>query len=182
MKRIRILKAWAGCLACCGMLLPMPAIQAAATDQTTVSQPGMPAKQVIDVELRGGGLLLGQVVGPAGKPLVGTRVSLRRLDREVATTVTDPSGYFFARGLRGGTYEIIAGPTRQLYRLWAPGTAPPTAGPGALIVVGGHQVRGQTGPTGYWLSNPWVIAGIVAAAVAVPVAIHNNRIDRLRSP
>ncbi len=183
MKRMRILKAWAGCLACWGMLLPAPAIQAAATDQTTASQSGRPAAiQVVDVELREGGLLLGQVVGPAGKPLVGARVSLRRLDREVATTATGKSGYFSVRGLRGGTYEIVAGPSRGLYRLWAPGTAPPAARPGALIVVGGQQVRGQQGPIGYWLSNPWVIAGIVATAVAIPVAIHSNRTNRLRSP
>jgi len=182
MKRMRILKVWAGCLACLGMLLPTPAIQAAVVNQTTASQTGVPAMQVVDIELHDGGLLLGQIVGPAGKPLANTRVSLRLLDREVATTTTNQSGYFLVQGLRGGTYEIIAGSSRRLYRLWAPGTAPPAAQPGALIVVGGHQVRGQQGPVGYWLGNPWVIAGIVATAVTVPLAIHNNRLNRLRSP
>jgi len=59
-----------------------------------------------------------------------------------------------------------------------PGTAPPAAQPGALLVAGKGPVRGQTGPIGYWLGNPWVLAALVAVAVTVPVAIHNHRLDR----
>ncbi|HYW78650.1 MAG TPA: carboxypeptidase-like regulatory domain-containing protein [Thermoguttaceae bacterium] len=179
MKRMRTRKAWAGWLACCGILLPAPALQAAVAGQTPSPQT---ATQVVDIELQSGGMFLGQVVDPTGKPVAGVAVSVRRLEQEVATTTTNRSGYFSVRGLQGGTYEITTGPSCGLYRLWAPGTAPPAARQGALIVVGGQQVRGQQGPVGYWLGNPWVVAGIVATAVAIPVAIHNSRADRVRSP
>jgi len=169
-------------LAYLGMILPLPVLHAASTAETPARPTADPTLEVIDVELREDGLLLGQVVAADGKPVAKTTVSLRRAGVEVATTRTERSGYFFVKGLRGGTYEIATDQTRGIYRLWAPNTAPPTAQPGALIVVDGRKVRGQQGPIGYWLGNPWVVAGIVAAAVAIPVAIHNSRIDRMRSP
>lgn len=182
MRKMKILKFALFLLAGLGMILPAPVLHAASTAENAA--PGMtgPTLEVIDIELRKGGLLLGQVVEADGKPVAETTVSLRRLGSEVATTVTDRSGYFFVKGLRGGSYEITTDRTRGIYRLWAPNTSPPGAQRGALIVVGGRQVRGQQGPIWYWLGNPWVIAGVVAAAVAVPVAIHQNRVDRLRSP
>jgi hypothetical protein len=33
-----------------------------------------------------------------------------------------------------------------------------------------------------WLANPWVIGGIVAVAVAVPVALHNANRDEDEGP
>jgi len=30
------------------------------------------------------------------------------------------------------------------------------------------------GKRGFWLSSPWIIAGLVAVAIAIPVAIHNS--------
>ena len=39
-------------------------------------------------------------------------------------------------GLRGGAYEIVVGPRSTVCRLWAAQTAPPSAGPAALVVVG----------------------------------------------
>ena len=182
MRRMEILKFVLFFLAGLGMILPAPVLHAASTAENAVPPTPGPAVEVVDIELREGGLLLGQVVAADGKPTAKTTVSLRRGGIEVATTLTDRSGYFFVKGLRGGTYEIATDRTRAIYRLWAPNTAPPTARPGVLIVADGRKVRGQQGPIGYWLGNPWVIAGIVAAAVAVPVAIHNSRIDRMRSP
>lgn len=67
-----------------------------------------------------------------------------------------------------------------MFRLWAANTAPAAARDSALLVVGDEQVLGQGGMK-YWLANPWVVAGIVAVAVAVPVAIHNRNQDRAPS-
>ena len=47
------------------------------------------------------------------------------------------------------------------------------------MMVYGQVARGQQGglpPAG--LLNPWFVAGVVAAAVAVPVLMHQNRVDR----
>ena len=38
--------------------------------------------------------------------------------------------------------------------------------------------RGQVHPGVSSFANPWVITGIVAAAIIIPIAIHNNRDDR----
>lgn len=181
MKRLGMLKTAMLCLACYGMILPAPVLQAGVTGTVAGQQVAKPGSAGGDVELRQGGVLLGQVVDSSGIPLAETPVSLRQINREVAATVTDKSGRFLVSGLRGGTYEIVAGQARAIYRIWAPNTGPPLARPSALVVAGGQPVRGQ-GPIGYWLGNPWVVAGLVAAAVTIPVVIHNHRINRTSSP
>lgn len=154
-------------LAVVGFCFPQPLSAAGAVpDQRPV---------VIDVALMDGGVLLGQVVDPQGASLKGVPVSLRDRDREVAAAKTNDGGFFAVRGLRGGVYQIVAAEGHGAYRLWTPGTAPPSSQQGALVVAGRQTVRGQFGGGAlrFWLANPWVIAGIVATAVAVPVAIHN---------
>jgi hypothetical protein len=126
--------------------------------------------------------LSGQVIESAGVPPAGTRVSVRQMGLEIAATATDRIGNFQLRGLRAGPCEIVAGGAYGTFRLWAPDTAPPLARRSALVLPIEGPIRGNQGPIEYWLGKPWVIAGIVAVAVGVPVAIHNRRIDRTSSP
>jgi hypothetical protein len=198
MKRMGVLKAAAVVLACAGMLLPVPVVQAAsaAADADSKKQAEGTLPEIVDVALYDGGTLRGQVVDLQGQPVARTTVSVRQLDREIATAVSNEVGYFRMTGLRGGMYGIAAGEAVGACRLWAPKTAPPSAQPGALVVVGDQQVLGQ-GPYGgfqcspngcrpvrcyspmsrlkYWLANPLVIAGIVATAVTIPVVLHNSK-------
>jgi hypothetical protein len=195
MKRTAALRIGMLWLACLGMLIPAPLLQAAVAERTPGQQVGLfnPSEAIwnephpngqagTDVELRPGGVLVGQVVDSSGTPMAAVRVSLRLPDREVAAAVTDRVGSFSVSGLGGGTYEIVAGQARDVYRVWVPGTAPPQAQSAVLITPQGHKVRGQGGPIAFWLSNPWVVAGLVAAAVTVPVVIHNHRLDRTAAP
>lgn len=178
MKFVGVLKAGAIALACLGILVPASALEPA-----TAAIDSRQTPPVVDVMLDDGGALQGQVVDVQGKPLAQSVLSIRQADREVATAVSDPSGRFRVAGLRGGMYQIVAGEATHVYRLWAPRTAPPSAQPGAFVVVGGQQVLGQSHHGQRLLKllhNPWVIAGIVAAAIAIPVAIHNA--DRAHSP
>jgi hypothetical protein len=76
-----------------------------------------------------------------------------------------------------------------IYRVWTPGTAPPSAQPAALIITGQDLERGQFYPfrhgcawAKFWLSHPCVIAGIVAASVAIPVILANCDKDKPKSP
>lgn len=150
----------------------------------------LPASVVVDVALQEGGVLMGQVVDPQGVPLKNVPVLLRNQKQEITVIKTGPDGYFSMRGLRGGTYQLTAARGHGVYRLWVPGTAPPAARHGALIVAGNDLARGQVGKVArgqyggpkFWLANPWVIAGIVATAVAVPVAIHNAQDSTPASP
>lgn len=162
------------CLACLGMVLPTSVLQAADAGDA----PPRDSSIGLDVILHEDGLLQGQVVDVAEKPLAGTPVSLRFQGREVAAVVTDESGGFRFRGVQGGVHQIVAGNYRQICRTWDPNAAPPSARARLRIVLGDGPIRGQSGPIGYWLGNPWVIAGLVAVAVAIPVAIHNHRSNR----
>ena len=179
MKRMGPLQAGAIILACVGMLIPTPILQAAAVDADSQPQPGGQTAAVVDVALASGGTLRGQVLDGQGNALVQTPVAVQRLGGQTVTTVADRSGRFQVTGLRGGTYRIAARDAAGTFRLWAPKTAPPSARREALVLAGDPQVRGQWGcwgqdrPVLRWLHNPWVVMGLVAAAIAIPVAIHN---------
>lgn len=172
MKRTRVFGRLAAILACLGMMAPAQLGQTAEPAQQVAA-----ATKVIDVALLPGGELRGQATNAQGVALAGRPVSIWKGRRQVAATTTDESGGFRVSGLRGGSYRIVAGGGSRMFRLWVANTAPAAARDSALVVVDEEQVLGQ-GRMKYWLSNPWVIAGIVAVAVAVPVAIHNHNKDR----
>lgn len=176
MREMGVLRVVLVSLAVVGFCLPQAAL--AANHRAT--------NVAVDVALQNGGVLLGQVVDPQGRALAGVPVSLRYQDQDIATTKTGDEGYFAISGVpHGGVYQIAAGEGHGVFRLWTPGAAPPTVQPGALVVAGSNTTRAQyNGFSGVrnFLSNPWVIAGIIATAVAVPVAIHNAGGDEPTSP
>lgn len=163
-------------IACIAMVSPRPVL---------ASEPRSLAK---DVALRPGGVLVGQITDQQGARLAGTKVSIWQNEREVVTTATDANGIFAAQGLRGGQYQLITSEGHQtLCRFWAPETAPPVATDSVMLVTGDNLVRGQWGPPtmgspswaagygGRWLdwvrSHPYITAGVVAAAIAAPIAV-----------
>lgn len=173
MKGRRIIGTMLVWVAAVGFFLPQSMLAAPVASEPT---PG-----VIDVALADGGVLHGQVVDPQGICLENVPMSVRHRDREVAITTSGENGRFAVENLRGGVYQLVAPSGGGVYRLWTPGTAPPASRHAVLVVVDRDTVRGQYGGAlRFWLSNPWVIAAIVATAVAVPVAIHNSR--RTASP
>ena len=162
MTSLRSIRSALVALAAVGMLTP----------HTAFAAPIAPPV-VTDVQLRDGGVLVGQLVDAQGAPVRAMPVSLRQNDREVASTLTDESGYYTVSNLQGGIYQVASPNGSAAYRLWSPGTAPPAAQQGALLVVGDEVVRGQFGMWGF-LTNPWVVAGLIAAAIAVPIAVSNS--------
>lgn len=158
----------AACLAWLGMVVPQVAFAA---------QPTPPSQ---DVALRPGGLVIGQVMTPQGVAQPATIVSIQHDQYEVVRTTTDENGMFAAQGLRGGTYQIVTEQSQGVYRLWAPETAPPAAHEAAVVVTNPDIVRGQWGQPGFgygygWLdwmrAHPYLTAGIIASAIAIPVAL-----------
>jgi len=138
--------------------------------------------RVVDVALKRGGVLQGQIVNEAGAGIAEVPVKLTA-GRQHWQTKTDAQGWFRVAGLRGGTYQFLAVEQVQLLRAWAAGTAPPSASQGVLVTPSTDIVRAQrviSPKTNRFfrvakqqLANPWVFGGIVATAVAIPVAIHN---------
>ena len=169
MKGATLIQQVAVCLAVVGFCIPQIAF-------ATAPQANL-GPVMTDVQLRDDGLLLGQVVTPENTPVARVDVLLRSGTQEMGASKTDNNGYFTFRGLRTGVYQVAMAEGQATYRVWAKGTAPPGTPLGALIVSGDGMVRGQNGMQGVrnFLTNPWVIAGLIATAVAVPVAIHNAK-------
>jgi hypothetical protein len=178
MRSAAFLKQFAVWLAVAGCCLPQMTL-AATPAQTPV---------VSDVTLHDGNVLVGQVVDSQGMGLANTQVALRSAGGVLATGQTDARGLFSFRGLSTGVYEVAAPAGSGTYRVWANGTAPRAAQPGALVVSGNDVVRGGygCGPAGCstaackpagcggvkgFLCNPLVIGGLIAAAIAIPVAV-----------
>jgi hypothetical protein len=177
-------RSWAAALACLGILTPQAAL-AAAPGQAAVGG-------AADVALAEGGVLTGQVVDAAGVPMPQAPVAVLVQGREVVRVAAGADGAFAIGGLKGGVYEVAAPGHRGVYRLWAPRTAPPSATQGVMLVPAGEVVRGQygyppappcppQGPFGKamgWVSDhPFITAGIVATAVAVPLAVAESDDD-----
>jgi hypothetical protein len=140
---MKLIKGVAISLACWGLVFPHPAVMAAGqnTAVKTASKSQMPV--TTDVALAKGGTFTGQVVNAQGKGLDGATVSVQQSGREVARTVTNKEGHFAVTNLRGGTYEVVAGQSRNTYRFWAANAAPPSAKSQTLIVSDAQVARGQ---------------------------------------
>jgi hypothetical protein len=178
---------WASAVAALGMALPsslMAATPIAATPAVATPVVEAPADAAVtDIALRPGGVLVGQVVDPQGVATAGTPVTIEFAGKEVARTTTDEHGVFAAQGLRGGQYKITTIEGSNECRLWAPETAPPSARPAALVVKGKDLVRGVPGGGVFqswkeWcMAHPYITAGTVATAVAVPIIIADDDWD-----
>lgn len=167
-----VLNGVAVCLAALGLFVPV----------LLLGETLPPRLVAEDVSLQKGGTLLGQVIDPEGNGLAGVPISLRSQDRQL-TIRSQENGRFAVSGLRAGVYQIAAAEARGVYRLWATGTAPPAAGQALVLTAGRPVSRGQhPGPWKTFLTNPLLIGGAVATAVAVPVAVHNYRQGPPASP
>ena len=145
------------------------------------------AARVLDIALQPGGVLQGRIVGAQGQPVPETQVSVSS-DQQQWVAATDAQGRFAVRGLPGNTYQIRVGNHSQLVRAWAPGTAPPQAISEIMLVPDSTAVLGQhcgspvcgSGVCGggrSCLRNPLILGGIIAAAIAIPIAIENSDDD-----
>ena len=130
-----------------------------------------------DVALRDGGVLVGQLVDGQGAPLPAAMISIQSQGRPVAEAKTNDQGEFAVNGLKGGVYEIAAPGHQGAYRVWAPRTAPPAASNGVLLVSDADVVRGAnpfSAVGGWMVKHPLMTAGIVAAAIAIPIALDDD--------
>ena len=169
----RILRRAAVGVAALGLLAPPTQLSAAEPPATERPMPTAAVAVISDVALTSGGVFSGQVVDAQGQPQAGSSVRVCQQQQVVAAATTDQHGQFSIRGLQGGVYQVVAGQEINLYRMWAPDTAPPGARQSVLLVTAGQVVRGQ-GRLRYWLTSPWVLSIGLAAAIAVPIALSNR--------
>jgi hypothetical protein len=164
MKNRRVIRAVAVLLATMGMCLPQVVLA-----EAPAAAPAPAAPAVVDIAMADGGVLHGQLVDLQSGKVAKVPVSVRAQNQEVARTMTTNDGRFAVKGLRGGVYQVAAGQGQGVYRLWTANAAPPSAQKSALVYTqfGGGGMK-------MLLANPIVVAGVVATAIAVPVAIANS--------
>lgn len=153
------------------------------------------SRLIHDVALQSNGVLVGQVVDGQGQGLAGSVVSVAKQNTKIAQVRTDEQGRFQVAGLTGGVHQVsMAGQTSSC-RLWAPRTAPPAAQQGLMLVEQADIVRGQCGCgtpvsgcgcgvygrgaggggiAGWMANHPVLVAGGIAAAIAVPLAVDDD--------
>ena len=138
------------------------------------------ANLIPDVALQNGGVIDGVFVSPNGHKRGGSIVRVISRGELKAQTTTDKNGRFRVENLRGGIYQFQTEKGVSTVRVWTVQAAPPSAARQLLIVDQGDVVRGLWGDHSHGgqimnaLSNPIVLAGIVAVAVAVPLALDDN--------
>jgi hypothetical protein len=169
MKWMRVLQSSLVVLASMGVVFPQWAFGAT----TSTREPASPA--VRDVSLQPNGRLQGQVLDSQGAPRAGIPVALVQDSKVVAATQTQADGRFAMQGVKAGVYQLGTANGVSVVRLWAPRMAPPAAQPQALVIDGDTVVRGGMGGGLFGLlTNPWVLAGLTATAIIVPLVLDDD--------
>lgn len=160
-------------LACMTWLLPWPAI---AADQSQGNPHASRHVSLLrDVALGSGGRMTGQLVSAEGQPQANQVVIVQRPGVHAQQVRTDAKGRFSLEGVSGGVYQVATVDSSTLCRCWVENTAPPGATNDLLIVAGQGVQRGQR-PIGELLfSGPVLVALVIAAAIAIPIAVHNSQ-------
>ena len=179
MRSWKALREIAVVLATCGLFTPPSLVVAQLPTAVEKSAPHTASAVAQDVALDDNGLLQGVVVNNTGVLQTGVDVAVYAVSDYVVVgkTSTDAAGRFQLRLTQGGVYRLVAGDRSLMLRCWAGSTAPPCASQQLMVAVD-QLHRGQISPAACGLGSPWVMAGLVAAAIIIPVAIHNNREDR----
>ena len=137
-----------------------------------------------DVALGENGTLSGLIVDEQGYPLDGALVTIHQGKKVLGKAVTNKSGTFSVSRLRAGVYQVTAGNSAEVFRVWAENTAPPAARKGLLMVSGNQVVRGQILGGGLSTAGALGLAGGIAGITLGTIAIKKNNdtqdeLDRL---
>jgi hypothetical protein len=130
-----------------------------------------------DVALDSANSLHGEVRDEQGQPQVDTDVLLWQEAAAVKRTRTDRQGHFVFPHLTGGAYRILTPTASTACRAWTLQAAPPQARRRLLLVSDAGLARGQQPMNEMFIFNPLVMASVIAAAIAIPIAIHNSNND-----
>jgi hypothetical protein len=169
---MRVFRGTIVALACLGWLLPRQACCAPdGAMETAAAQ-----RPIVDVRTAADGTLGGKLVDQSGKMMADQVVVLHHAGTAIMQTRTNKQGDFAFPRVRGGVYQIIIDDAGVGCRVWPRDIAPPVAREQLLVVVGAPVVRGQQ-PIGAAFSSPLFVGAVLAAAIAIPVAVHNSKDD-----
>lgn len=167
-------------VACIGVVFPFSvrAQELKSNSRSRGSGAAQETRAVRDVTLGTGGTLRGTVFDAQAHRVARRSVVLTYHGKELARTETNDEGRFGFRGLRGGVYGLSLDGVSSVYRVWTAAAAPPHSISEVALVTGEMVQRGQRPFAELFVSDPIVMGVILAAAIAIPVAVHNSRSDR----
>lgn len=170
MKTSKTFRAAIVALTCLGVCFPQLSMAA-----ETVVVDGIPVSQKIeDVSLQNG-LLIGGLVDQAGRGVSDAPVVIGQNGKPVLELRTDADGRFAAEGLKPGVYQVVSHGGVNNYRVWEEEAAPAVAKRGVIHTVDPEVARGaRNGGLLGVLANPLVLALIIAAAIAIPLALDDD--------
>lgn len=173
MKTSKMLRAAVVALTCLGVCVPQLSLAA----ETVVIDGIRVSQKTEDVRLQDG-LLIGGLVDQNGRGVEDAPVVIGQNGKPVLELRTDAEGRFAAEGLKPGVYQVVSHGGVQNYRVWDESNAPATAKRGVIHNVDPQIARGASngGLLGI-LANPIVLALIVAAAIAIPLALDDDDDD-----
>ncbi|MDG2380263.1 MAG: hypothetical protein P8N76_01175 [Pirellulaceae bacterium] len=143
--------------------------------------PKAPAKrpQVHDIQLNAQGKLRVVVVDGQGQRIPQSQIKLTRDDFSASPQstlgVTNNRGEHTFQKLAGGIYRLETDQGICMCRLWTKAAAPPSASQSLLIVNDTRIARGQRPIREIFRSDPILMTALVAAAIAIPLAIHQSK-------
>lgn len=153
-----------------GMVLPATTF---AADEQQKSLP------VVDVSLATDGSFRGSVVNANGQHLDGVSLQLRSMrNAKTMSTVTN-NGEFAFEKVAGGSYQLTTPNSNYFCRIWTKQAAPPSAVDKLLVVSDDRLARAQRPMCQFFMADPFWISVAVAAAVVIPIAVHNSGGDRV---
>ena len=161
------------------ILNPLPALGTPPAVSRNAENRRLNAVEVKDVQLDARGSLRGVVVDAQGKRQAAAKLTLSRVDRPAERTVleTREDGQFATLPIKPGVYRLETSEGVIGCRLWSSTAAPPSASKSLLVVNDTEVVRGQRPIRELFYSDPLLMAGVVAAAIAIPIAVHKSRDD-----
>ena len=140
-----------------------------------------------------------------GQPLGDQSISISQSGQHLVTARSTAEGRIDLKQLTGGLYRVDYGTQAALVRLWTASAAPPCAATELMLVKSVNIQRGQCGcddgacdggcdvcsdevvygdgcegPNAFGgiLGNePIMIGLLIAAAIAIPIAVHNSAAD-----
>ena len=167
-------------LACLGIVFPLHVLAQVPPSETRPpgSGTGQESHAAGDVVLGPGGTLRGTVFDAQAHYVARQLVVLTYNGQELARVESNEKGRFGFRGLHGGVYGLSLEGVSRAYRVWTAAAAPPHSISEVALVTSEIVQRGQRPFCELFVSDPIVMGVILAAAIAIPVAVHNSRSDR----
>lgn len=149
------------------LLSPVIPVRASAGDDLA------PLNLVHDVLLDSTNSFHCQLMSPDQCPLPGRRVALVCQGEEAASGLTNAHGVVVFPGLRAGDYLLQTEFGCSQLRLWNTKTAASHALQRLVVQSQADIVRGQCQDS-LFSPQPVMLAALIAAAIAVPLAVHDS--------